>query len=155
MTKEKGSSYKLVIENRKARFRYELIETLEVGLVLLGTEIKSIREGKVNIAEAYIRPSSNGMQILGMHIEQYSHSGEANYQPERPRSLLLHKKEADSLAFQVKTGGLTIVPVKLYLARGLAKLQIALARGKNVADKRGTIKARESEREIKRKFKLA
>lgn len=153
--KDPGDSagIKIITENRKARFNYEILETFEAGIVLTGAEIKSIRAGGVSLSEAYVRPFGDSVVLLGAHINPYSFSDQRDYNPTRQRTLLLHAHEINKLRGRVEQKGLTIVPLKLYLKRGRAKVEIALARGKAAPDKRATIKAREGEREIARAIK--
>jgi len=148
-----NSGEKIIVSNRKARFNYHILETLEAGLVLTGAEIKSIRLGKMSIEEGYIRPFNDGMYLLQAHIEPYVHSGELNYDPVRPRKLLLHKHEIDQLRGRVEQKGLTIVPLNVHLKKGKAKLEIGLAKGKDAPDKRQSIKEREVKRELQRVLK--
>jgi SsrA-binding protein len=145
---------KVIAVNKKARFDYHIIETYEAGVVLTGMEIKSIRAGNINLQEGYIRPAENEMFLLGVHIRQYSHSGGIKeYDPVRSRKLLLHKHEIDKLRGRVEAKGMTIVPLKLYLKQGRAKLEIGLAKGKDSPDKRKSIKDRDVKRDIERALK--
>ena len=146
---EKGGM-KVVSDNRKARFDYHLIEFFEVGVVLTGAEIKSIRQNGISIAESYVRAISGELFLLNAHIKPYSFSTDPSYDPIRERKLLMKKREIERLAGRVSQQGLTLVPVKLYFKRGIAKLEIALAKGKAAPDKRQDIKRREGEREIER-----
>ena len=130
--------------NRKARFDYEILETFEAGLVLLGSEIKSIREGRANITEGYAREESSEMWLFNAHISGYSHD------PVRPRKLLLHKSEIAWLKRQTSEKGLTIVPLKLYIKKHVAKVLIGLARGRRKHDKRRAIIDKERSREARR-----
>ena len=130
--------------NRKARFDYEILETFEAGLALLGSEIKSIREGRANITEGYAREESSEMWLFNAHISGYSHD------PVRPRKLLLHKSEIAWLKRQTSEKGLTIVPLKLYIKKHFAKVQIGLARGRRRHDKRRAIIDKERSREARR-----
>ena len=125
--------------NRKARFDYEVLETVEAGLVLLGTEIKAIREGRANIGEAYATPEGGELWLMNAHIAQYSAGGPNNHDPTRPRKLLLHKDQIGSLSSQVAEKGLTLVALRLYLSRHRAKLELGLARGRRRYDKRQAI----------------
>ena len=138
-----------VADNRKAAFDYHLLEEFEAGLVLLGTEIKAIREGKVNLRESYCRLENGEAYLVGANIGQYSHSGSAAHDPIRKRKLLLHRTELNKLLGKTTTRGLTIVPVRLYFKKGRAKVTVALARGKRLYDKRETIRRREAERETR------
>lgn len=140
------------IRNKRARFDYEILETFQAGIVLSGTEIKSIRMGKASISESFCEFNERGeLFVINMNVEEYSHGSHYNHQPKASRKLLLNKRELRKLHKEVKTSGQTIVPLNLYLNdRGLAKMKIALARGKKQYDKRETIKARESKRQLDR-----
>jgi len=141
---------KTVTVNRKALHDYHVLRTLEAGLSLLGTEIKSIREGRVSIREAYVRPQGGEMWLVGAHISQYPPAAGRNHDPTRSRRLLLHGKEIWELTRAVESEGVTIVPLRLYLKDGRAKLEIALARGKKHYDKRAAIAKREADRQMRR-----
>ncbi len=143
---------KINIQNRKAKFQYEFLDKFQAGIVLKGTEIKSIREGKANIAESFCEFNEKGeLFVVNMHIEEYSHATHFNHQPKSERKLLLQKNELKKLHKEVKNTGLTIIPLRLYMnERGLAKLKIALAKGKKLYDKRETIKSRETKRKLDR-----
>ncbi len=134
--------------NRKASFDYHILETLEAGLSLLGTEIKSIRDGRVSIREAYVRPNDGELWLVGAHVAQYPSASSLNHDPTRNRRLLLHRKEIRELARAVASEGVTVIPLKLYLKDGRAKLEIALARGKKHYDKRAAIAKRDSDRRM-------
>lgn len=139
------------IKNRKARYEYEILDTYIAGMVLAGTEIKAIRLGKATIRESFCEFSNNELFIVNMNIQEYSHATHFNHPPARSRKLLLNRRELKKLQKEVHQGGLTIIPLKLFINdRGLAKLKIALARGKKLHDKRETIKARESKRRLDR-----
>jgi len=144
---------KIVARNRKARHDYEILETVEAGLVLLGSEIKSIRAGKVNIAEGFVQFDASGVWLLNVHIATYDEAGVFGHEPLRPRRLLLHKKEIARLATRAQEKGITLVPLQLYLKRSRAKIEIGLARGKKLYDKRESIKERDANREMKRALK--
>ena len=144
---------KMVATNRKAYHNYYIGENLEAGIALTGTEIKSIREGRVSLGDAYIRPENGELWLLNAHIARYEAGSYMSHEPNRPRRLLLHRKQIDSLAGQLAEKGLTLVPTKLYLKDSRAKLAIALAKGKKLYDKRETITRREVEREIGRVVK--
>ena len=150
---ESDSGVKIVCENRKARFNYDFIEQFEAGIVLTGAEIKSIRRGTVSIEESYVRPDGSDLILVGCHIRPYEYSQDKEYEPTRKRRLLLHRREINQLRAGIEKKGLTIVPVKLYLKRGYAKLDLALARGKSAPDKRLAIKEREGQREAARALK--
>lgn len=139
------------IQNKKARFEYELIDKFVAGLQLTGTEIKSIRLSKASIAESFCSFKENELYIIGMNIEEYSHGTYANHQPKRDRKLLLSRQELDKIQKKLKDVGLTIVPLKLFLSeKGWAKVEIAIAKGKKLHDKRNTIKDRDVQRDIDR-----
>ncbi len=140
------------IKNKRARFDYELLETYVAGIVLSGTEIKSIREGKASISESFCEfNDQDELFVINMQVDPYSHGTHYNHQPKAARKLLLQKQELRKLSKAVKTSGNTIVPLNLFInERGLAKLKIALARGKKLYDKRETIKERDSKRQLDR-----
>ena len=146
---QKRESGKLVAENRKARFNYAIEDTFEAGLVLTGSEVKSLRAGKANIADAYASDEGGGaLYLINAHIAEYAQSGHANQEPTRPRKLLLHKRELDRLMGAIQRQGMTVVPLKLYFnARGIAKLKLAVAEGKKLHDKREAAKKRDWNRE--------
>ncbi len=138
------------IDNRRARFEYEFMERMEAGIVLTGTEIKSIRTGKISIAEAYARIRDGELWLLSMHVPPYKEGSFSNVEPNRPRKLLLHRKDIDRLAGRISEKGLTLVPTRLYFKRGRAKVEIALARGKKLWDKRREERERDVRRDIAR-----
>lgn len=139
---------KLVADNRKARFNYEILDTVEAGIALTGTEVKSLREGKANIAESYAGPSGNEIFLFNAYIPEYLQANRFNHETRRPRKLLLHKRQIDKLLGGIQKEGMTLVPLKLYFNdRGRAKLEIGLARGKKIHDKRETEKKRDWDRE--------
>jgi SsrA-binding protein len=144
---------KIVSTNRKARHDYEILDTYEAGLVLTGSEIKSIRAGHVNLREAFVQVRSDELWLLNAHIATYDQAGQFGHDPLRPRKLLLHRKEINRIAARVQEKGLTIVPTVLYLTRGLAKVEIALARGKKQYDKRESLRRRDSQRQIERSLR--
>ena len=148
-----GSESKLVAQNKKARHDYEILETYEAGLVLHGTEVKSLREGRANLKDSYAALKNEEVWLYGVHISPYSHGNLNNHSPERDRKLLLHRKEIRKLIGKTKESGLTLVPLQLYFSKGKVKVQIALARGKKEYDKRDAIQKRESDRELKRVFR--
>jgi len=145
---------KVIAVNRKARHDYFLEEFIEAGLVLTGTEIKSIRKGKVQFKDAYIDFIDNEAYIRDMHIAAYDHGNIFNHEETRLRKLLLHRLEIRRLSQKVKIKGYTIVPTRLYLKDGRAKLEIALAKGKELHDKRNTLKERDAQREIEKAMKI-
>lgn len=139
---------KLVADNRKARFNYELIDTFEAGIVLAGTEVKSLRLGKATIGESYAGPSGEELLLFNADIPEYLQANRFNHERKRPRKLLLHKRQITKLIGAVQREGLTIVPTKLYFnEQGRAKIELALARGKTMGDKRETEKKRDWQRE--------
>ncbi len=144
---------KTVATNRKAYHNYHIGESLEAGIALTGTEIKSIREGRVSLGDAYVRPENGELWLLNAHIARYEAGSYMSHEPNRPRRLLLHRKQIDSFTGQLAEKGLTLVPTKLYLKDSRAKVAIALAKGKKLYDKRETITRREVEREIGRVVK--
>jgi SsrA-binding protein len=143
---------KINIQNKKARFEYEIIDTYDAGIMLVGTEIKSIREGKATITESFCEFNDRGeLFVINMYIDEYSHATYFNHQMRRERKLLLNKKELKKLHREVKNSGLTIVPLRMFLNdKGLAKLHIALCRGKKLHDKRNTLKDRDNKRDLDR-----
>ncbi|HEV3195860.1 MAG: SsrA-binding protein SmpB [Candidatus Cybelea sp.] len=136
------------IDNRRARYEYHILESVEAGLALTGTEVKSVRSGGASLSEAYARFRDGEAWLLGMHIPPYRQGSFSNSEPTRPRKLLLHKAEIVRLQSRVAEKGLTIVPLRLYFTRGIAKVQLGLARGKKFWDKRADVARRDVEREI-------
>jgi SsrA-binding protein len=147
---EKPRAPEPTIDNRRARFEFEFLERVEAGIALTGTEIKSIRSGQISLNEAYARVREGELWLLGMHVPAYKEGSFSNHEPRRPRKLLLHKAELRRLAARVAEQGLTLVPTRLYFKRGMVKIDLALARGKKLWDKRRDIKERESKRELAR-----
>jgi SsrA-binding protein len=147
----KGS--RVITVNRKAYHNYHIEESFEAGIVLKGSEIKSIRAGKVNLSDAYARPENGELWLHNSHIASYDAASYNTHEPVRPRKLLLHRKEIDTLTSKVVQKGLTLVPLKLYIKHGLAKLELGVARGKKVYDKRETIARRDADREVERAMK--
>jgi SsrA-binding protein len=139
-----------VAVNKQARYRYHLLDKWEAGLVLTGTEVKSLRGGKATIKDGYASLTEGEVWLHNVHIPPYGPASRENHEPERPRKLLLHRREIDRLVGQIQQKGLTLVPTRLYFSNGRAKVEIALARGKDVGDKRQTIKEREMKREMER-----
>jgi SsrA-binding protein len=146
-----------VATNRQASFRYNLLERFEAGIILTGTEVKSLREGGVQLKDAYAVVRDGEVWLIGMYIAPYGPAARDNHDPERPRKLLLHRKEIDRLIGATRERGLTLVPTRVYFSepRSRAKVEIALARGKDVHDKRETIRRRETAREIQRELREA
>ncbi len=141
---------KTITVNRKAYHDYHIEETVEAGLALTGTEIKSIRMGRVNLRDAYARPEGGEMWLLNSHIAKYPSGNRYNHEPNRPRKLLLHRRQIEDLGAAVSRQGLTLVPLKLYLKGGLAKVELGLAKGKRAYDKREAIAKRDAERHLRR-----
>jgi SsrA-binding protein len=140
--------FKLVADNRKARFNYEIGETFEAGIVLTGSEVKSLRAGRATIAESYADARAGEIWLINSNIPEYQQAGRFNHAPKRPRKLLLHQRQINRLAGAVEREGMTVVPLKLYFnEKGRAKVEIALAKGKKLHDKRETLKRRSWERE--------
>lgn len=140
---------KKIVENRKARHDYHLLERYEAGLVLQGTEVKSLRAGNVTIRDSFARVEGNEIFLYDLHISPYDHGNRENHDPKRPRKLLLHKKEIKKLYNSALQAGFTIVPTRMYFSKGKAKVEIALATGKREYDKREAIKERETQQTIK------
>lgn len=140
-----------VIDNRKARHDYAVEETIEAGIALVGSEIKSIRAGRANIREAYVRIENDEAWLIGAHISPWPQAGtHFNHEPTRRRKLLLHRNEIDYLRGKVEQKGLTIIPLNIHMVRGRAKIELAVARGKKLYDKRDAMAERDAEREIER-----
>jgi SsrA-binding protein len=153
-TSSGGDGTKLIVSNRRARFDYHLDERFEAGLVLTGTEVKTLREGKGSLVEAWVKVEPGGEAwLMQAHIPEYAFGNRNNHDPVRPRKLLLHRRELDQLSHQVAAKGVTLVPTRLYFKDGRAKLEFAVGRGKNVADKRQTAAKRDADREIQRALK--
>ncbi|MTI17407.1 SsrA-binding protein SmpB [Rhodobacteraceae bacterium RKSG542] len=158
MAAKKGSSTgpKVVADNRKARFNYEIEDVYEAGIELKGTEVKSLREGKANVAESYAAVENGEMRIFNFYIPEYLQGNRFNHEPRRPRKLLLHRRQIDKLAAAIAKEGKTIVPLKVYFNdKGRAKMEVALARGKKLHDKRQTEKSRDWNREKQRLLKTS
>ena len=146
-------SVKIIATNRKARHEYHILEKYEGGIVLQGSEVKALREGKANIKEAYVRFIKRELYVIGMHIGEYSHIGYSNHDPLRDRKLLMHKDEIYKIYKESENKGKTIIPIKLYFKAGKIKIQIAVAKGKKNWDKRETKKLKDIEKEIQRSMK--
>jgi SsrA-binding protein len=139
---------KVVAENRRARFDYYIDDTMEAGIALTGTEVKSLRFGEGSIAESYAEVKNGEVWLVNSNVPEFSHGNRYNHEPKRPRKLLLHRREVDRLQGAVERKGMTLVPLSIYFnGRGRAKVELALAKGKNVADKRATIKERDWKRD--------
>jgi SsrA-binding protein len=145
---EDDSNNRSIATNRRARHEYEILETVEAGLVLRGTEVKSLRDSQVTFKDAYATIRNNEAWLRGCHINPYSHGTDANHDPERDRKLLLHRREINRLNGRIAERGLTLVPLRLYLRGGRVKLELGLARGRKTHDKRSAIKEREVRREM-------
>ena len=147
-TPQQFDKKKIVAENRRARFDYAIEETLEVGIALTGTEVKSLRFGEGSIAESYAEVKGGEVWLINSNVPEFSHGNRFNHEPKRPRKLLLHEREISKLTGAVERKGMTLVPLSVYFnGRGRAKVELALAKGKNAADKRQTIKERDWKRE--------
>lgn len=144
---------KIIVQNKKARHEYFIEETYEAGIELSGTEVKSIRQGKVNFKDSYATIDKGEIFVVGMHISPYEQGNIFNKDPERNRKLLLHKYEINKLTGLTQQKGLTLVPLKLYFKHGKVKMELGVARGKKLYDKRADIAARDAERDIERKMK--
>jgi SsrA-binding protein len=144
-------SIKIVSTNRKARHEYFLLDTYEAGIALMGSEIKSIRAGQISLAEAFVQVDGQEAWLMDAHIAPYTQASVYNHEPRRPRKLLLHKSEIHRLWNEIRKKGMTVVPTKVYLKEGRAKVEIALAKGKKLYDKRDSIAKRDMERELERR----
>ena len=151
--RQQGDGRKVIAENPKARYDYAILETLEAGIALTGTEVKSLRAGKAAIREAYVRIEQNEAFVINMNIATYEQGNVFNHEPDRTRKLLLHRKEIDDLHVHVTRKGNTLVPLSLYFRDGRAKLSIGVAKGKDKGDKRQTIAKRDMQRQIDRELK--
>lgn len=150
MAKDNSAGIKVVANNRRARHDYDILETIEAGLVLTGTEIKSVRAHKVSLQRSYVQQRGDELFLVEANIAQYEHGNRENHDPTRPRKLLLHRREINRLIATLQQKGLTLVPTKMYLKDGRAKLEIALARGKRKYDKRQDLAKRDDERRVER-----
>jgi SsrA-binding protein len=149
--KDAGPTVHVISENRKAKFRYEILDSIECGVMLLGSEVKSLRDGKLSLDEAYIRVQSNDLWLVGADIAHYNNAGLWNHDPRRPRKLLTHKAEFAKFSLRAHERGLTLVPLRMYFNnRGIAKCVMGLVKGKKLHDKRETIKKRDTERGLQR-----
>ncbi len=145
---------KIIVNNRKARHNYEIVDTIETGIVLQGTEVKALRDGKANISDAYARLRGGELWLIGLHISPYKMSTTFNHDPLRDRKLLLHKQELKKLRRQIDEKGITLIPLKLFFKDHLVKLDLALARGKRKYDKRADIAKRDAQRDEQRDQKV-
>ena len=146
----KATGVKLIVDNRKARHEYHLLDKVEAGISLTGTEVKSLRAGRADLARAYADVRDGEIWLVGAHIAEYAQGNMQNHDPDRERKLLLHRREISSLTGKVKERGLTLVPTRLYFKDGRAKVELALARGKEQHDKRRDIAKRDADRQIER-----
>ncbi len=144
---------KIAATNSKARFSYHILNTFESGIVLKGTEVKSLRDGKASLSDSYAFVEKGELFLNNCHIEPYSYGNISNVEPRRKRKLLLHKSEIRRLVGELTQKGLTLIPLKIYFKNGIAKVELALCKGKKLYDKRETIKKREQDREMKRHLK--
>jgi len=152
--KIQAMTIKVVATNRKANFEYFLLERFEAGIALQGSEIKSIRKGQVSLAEAYVRVDGREAWLVNAHIAPYDPASYTNHDPKRPRRLLLHRRELRQLWNAVRQKGVTVIPVRIYIKGSLAKVEIAIAKGKKLYDKRSEIARRDVEREIEREQRV-
>lgn len=151
MVKSDVAAHRVAAQNRKARHNFAIEDTIEAGLVLMGSEVKALREGRANIAESYAKPDSGDIWLINAHIPEYKQSGQFGHEPRRPRKLLLKKREIDRLVGATEREGMTLVPLRLYFNnRGIAKLEVGLGKGKKHFDKRETEKKRDWERQKSR-----
>lgn len=146
----KPTGKKVVAQNKRASHEYELLDKFEAGLVLQGTEIKAVRNHQVNLQRSYVKPRDGELWLLEAHIAEYKYGNRDNHDPVRPRKLLLHRREIARIVAQLEQKGLTLVPTLLYLKDGRAKVEVALARGKKLHDKRQSLAKRESDRQLER-----
>jgi SsrA-binding protein len=148
-----GDAVKVIVDNRKARHDYHIIETIEAGIVLKGTEVKSLRLGRVNIRDSFARVKDGEVFLHGMHISPYEQGNRFNHDPLRIRKLLLHRREINRLVGKIQEKGYTMVPLKLYWKHGKCKVELALVKGKRLHDKRETLARKDAERRIERALK--
>jgi SsrA-binding protein len=151
MAKQAGE--KLIVDNRRARHDYHLSDRVEAGVVLTGTEVKTLRGGEATLQQAYAEVRDGEAWLVGLHVPEYTEGNRANHDPDRPRKLLLHRREIERLASSVAEKGFTLVPTRLYFKGGRVKVELALARGKELRDKRRDVAARDARREIERELK--
>ena len=148
MTKKQPSNIKIITKNKKAFFQYHIDEKFEAGISLIGSEVKSLREGRANLVDSYGLIKAGELFLLHAHIAQYQPAGQFNHEPRRTRKLLVHRKELQKIEWKLKQKGLTLIPTMLYFKKGKAKVEIALAHGKKKYDKREAIKKRETKRAL-------
>lgn len=145
---------KIICENRKARFNYEILEKFEAGLVLVGSEVKSLRAGKANLSDSYAAVTKNELWLINSHIDKYPAANQFNHEERRERKILMHRREIDRLRGKIQEKGLTMIPLSLYFKEGRVKVGLGLGRGKKAHDKRETKKRREVDRELRRITKV-
>ena len=145
-------SHGIAAQNRKARHDYSILEVYEAGLVLLGTEVKSLRDGKASLVDAYATVDAGEVWLRNLHIPEYHHGTWTNHEPRRTRKLLLHRRQIDALIGKIRDGNLALIPLKLYFSEGKVKVEIALARGKRAHDKRQDMARRDAQREVVREL---
>lgn len=148
--KPDDDSVQIVARNRRARFEFDLLESVEAGIVLTGTEVKSLRNGKASLEESYAGIDQNEVWLYGCDIPEYLQANRMNHKPKRPRKLLLHRREIDKLIAKASEKGLTIVPLKIYFKDGIAKVEISIARGRKLYDKRDALKKQDARRDMDR-----
>ena len=148
--KADDDSQKIVARNRRARFEFDLLESVEAGIVLTGTEVKSLRNGKASLEDAYAAIENDEVWLHGCDIPEYLQANRMNHKPKRPRKLLLHRREIDGLVAKAAQKGLTIVPLKIYFKDGMAKVEVCVARGRKTYDKREVLKKQDAKRDIDR-----
>jgi SsrA-binding protein len=149
---KKAPGQHVVATNRKARHDYSILEVYEAGLVLLGTEVKSLRDGKASLVDAYATVDDGEVWLRNLHIPEYHHGTWTNHEPRRTRKLLLHRRQIDALIGKIRDGNLALIPLKLYFSEGKVKVEIALARGKRAHDKRQDMARRDAQREVVREL---
>ena len=150
MADQKGEGGKLIAENRRARFDYHIEDTLEAGIALTGTEVKSLRGGRANIAESYASPEGREIMLINANIPEYGPANRFNHEPKRPRKLLLHRKQIDTFERKSQEKGLSIIPLKLYFKNGRVKVEVGLGKGRTSYDKRDKIAQTETRKEVER-----
>lgn len=150
MAKKKKKSTSGVVSNPKARYNFTILDTFEAGIVLTGSEVKSIRQGKASLQESFAYIRDGEVWLVSMHVAPYEQAGYTQHEPLRKRKLLLHRKEIDKLEAKIKRQGLTLVPLRLYFTRGMAKVELALAKGKKTFDKREALKAKDAKMQVER-----
>lgn len=155
MTDTNADAMHVVVRNRKARHEYHVLETWEAGIVLQGTEVKSLRDGRANLQDAFARVGGGQLWLYNVHVSPYEAGNRFNHDPLRPRKLLLHRRQIQKLVGQVEQKGLTLVPLDIYFRRGVAKLTLALVRGKKLHDKRDDLRERDAKREMERAYKAS